>query len=121
MIFLVVGLVLLWSIGAISGRYFDARLKEKKQRLPIVIRVGTSGPAARATCYYACILMDSMRSGCVPKKIKNNYLNNFGKTDYRALARKRDWVMAILFWGSTLGFLVSGIIMCITSAMLGAH
>jgi hypothetical protein len=119
--FLIVYLILFWTIGVISGRYFDAKLISEKQKLPIVIRIATSRSAARATCYYACILMDSMKSKYMPKRMKRNYINNFGKTDYRALARKRDWVMAILFWGSALGFLITATTVCVISAMLGLH
>lgn len=119
--FLVVYLVLFWSIGRISGRYFDDKLKNQKQKLPFVIRVATSRPAARATCYYACILGNSMRSKYIPKKIRHNYLNNFGSIDYRSLARKRDWILAIVFWGCGLGVLISAIIICVISAVQGLH
>ena len=126
MIFLFITLILLWSIGAISGRYFDAKLKERGQDLPIVARIGCSGASARAGCYLLLVLSNGNPfvnygyRGWSASFIRN-YNRNFGDTDYRALARKRDWVTAVLFWGSASIFLISGTVMCITSAILGVH
>lgn len=126
MVFLLIALLLLWSIGAISGRYFDERLREKGKKLPIVPRIGCSGPSARAGCYLLLVLTNGnpfINHECkwYPAFSIRNYQINFGDIDYRAIARKRDWVMAILFWGSALIFLISGTVMCITSAILGVH
>ena len=94
--------------------------------MPIVARIGCSGASARASCYLLLVLTNGnpfINYGYkwYPASLIRNYQTNFGTIDYRSLARKKDWVMAILFWGSALAFLISGTVMCVISVILGVH
>jgi hypothetical protein len=126
LISLILGLLSLWSMGKVSGKYYDACIIKLGQRLPIVIRVGCSGASARAGCYLLLVLLNGNplvrnQSKWYPELFIKSYRINFGDVGYRKLARKRDWVMAILFWGSALCFLLSATMMCVISMILGTN
>jgi hypothetical protein len=126
LIFLLVELLSAGFVGIVSGKYYDEQLKRLGKSLPIVVRVACTKRCARAIAY---LLMVLLRLNLLRDKIKSPFWKkqligfefNFGNIDYRELARKRDWVMAILFWGSAACFVLLGTIMCITSAILGVH
>lgn len=122
LISLILGLLSLWSMGKVSGYYFDERLRKLGQSLPIVARVCCSGASARAGCYLLLVLSNGnpfVNYGYRwwSASFIKNYHRNFGDADYRAMARKRDWVMAVLFWGSVAGFLISLVIICLSSVL----
>jgi hypothetical protein len=121
-ILLPIGLISLWSAGQVSGKYYDDQLKKLNQELPFVIIFGFSDRSARAGCYLLLILTNNnpfIRNNYLwyPLSFIRHYQLTFGDVDYRGLARKRDWVMAIILWGSMLGFLSSAIITCVASAL----
>ena len=125
LIFLPIGLISLWFSGIVSGKYYDAKTKELDKPLLIVPAIGCTDRCARATCYLLYILCNGnplmkIYTKCGRKNYADGYYDYFGRIDYRALARKRDWVMAILFWGSGACFLISGITMCIASVLNGS-
>ena len=120
-----IALISLWFSGMVSGKYYDAKTKELNKPLLFVVAVGCTDRCARATCYLLYILCNGnplmkIYAKCGKKNYADGYYDYFGRIDYRGLARKRDWVMAILFWGFDLMFLISGIIGCIASALSGS-
>jgi hypothetical protein len=125
LIFLPIEMISLWISGMVSGKYYDAKTKEFNKPLLFVVPVGCTDRCARAGCYLLYILCNGsplmkIYAKCGRKNYVDGYYDYFGRIDYRALARKRDWVMAILFWGSGMIFLTSGIIGCIASALNGS-
>ena len=123
--FLLIFWLSLWSAGSISGVYFDNKTRELGKPLLIVFVVGCSDRCARAGCYLLYILCNGnpilkLYFICGRKAYVEDYYECFGRINYRKLARKRDWVMAILLWGSIMICLTSVIILCIASALSGS-
>jgi hypothetical protein len=105
--FLSIFLFSMWIAGMISGGYYDQKLQEHGMAKPIVIPVGCSRKCARAIAYLFLIITNGnpfIRTTWkwYPKSFADNYKKLFGDIDYRRLARKRDWVLAIVLWGSGL-------------------
>ena len=124
LICLPINLISLWSCGIVSGKHFDSKLKELDQNLPLIMIASCSDRSARAICYLFLILSNG--NPFIRKNYRwyyrfiKPYLISFGIINYRALARKRDWMMAILYWGSLVIFIVSLVIGCVTSALSGS-
>jgi hypothetical protein len=125
LIAMMIALISLWFSGMVSGKYYDAKTKELNRPLLFAVAVGFTDRCARAGCYLLYILCNGdplmkIYAKCGRKNYVDGYYDYFGRIDYRALARKRDWVMAILLWGSFSVFLTSIIILCIYSALSGS-
>jgi hypothetical protein len=128
-IFVLSYLISIWISGSITGKYYDNKTKELGWPLLIVPAICCSRRCMRASCYLLYILCNGNPLFRLYIKFGNkawvdNYYNHFGKIDYRALARRRDWVLASILWGSCLAFLVFTLIACLLAAYLrftGVH
>lgn len=113
---LLVILVALWLSGAISGAYFDKKLQDQGLPQLVVFAAGFSSRCVRASIYLLLILLNG--NPCIrhklrwyPKFLVKRYCRVFGATDFRALARKRDWVLAIIIFGGYILLFITIIIM----------
>jgi hypothetical protein len=101
--------ICLCLMGTISGKHFDRKLKENKCSLPWTIASDycVTKLCGRTTMYLFLVLTNSNRWLTSTKsknkyilRLKSNHLLRYHDADYRSFARKRDWVMAIMYWGS---------------------
>jgi hypothetical protein len=113
-------LIILWIIGPVSGTYFDAALTKKHCFLPYFYSPFHSRRCMRGGFYLLLLLTDGnpYKSFCkwwpkLFKAQKNTYID----FNYRAIARKRDWLLAIIYGGALLLFFLSAILMCIFGAL----
>ena len=120
LIFLLIGSVSMCFIGSVTGKYYDAKLKKHGQRLPNIPNMLGTRLCGRARLYLLLILLNNTpRLGKQykwwPKSRIMTFQVIFGDIDYRALARKRDWLMAVLFWYSSVLCMIFFVIMCLAS------
>ena len=116
-VFFLILFVSMCLIGTVTGNYYDKHIKQLKKPLPRLIAVGCTRKSTRASGYLFMILT---RWNFLSDRVNNPFLKNqcigykltFYDIDYRALARKRDWLMAILFFGSGVLFIFFLILMC---------
>lgn len=116
-------LVSIWISGAITGKYYDHITKDMGWPLLIVPGICCSRRCMRANCYLLYILCNGNPLFKLYIKFGNkawvdSYYKYFGNINYRALARKRDWVLAYIMWGSFLAFLASMLMVCVLAAYL---
>jgi hypothetical protein len=114
--FLLSYFVAIWCSGKISGKYYDDKTKELGYPLLIVPRVCCTRRCMRASCYLLYVLCGcnpllSLYARCGRQAWVEGYYKYFGKINYRIYARKRDWVMAFILWGSFIMFIIAIIIM----------
>ena len=108
-------------IVRISGNYFDKEFHKLGVEPPFIVGVFRSEKQVRASLYMFFILFNL--SAFINKHFSEKRLAKMGKRrlsilDYRALARKRDWVMAYFFCGAQFSFVIGLVPLCIVSRML---
>jgi hypothetical protein len=113
-------MIVLWIIGPISGAYFDAALTKKHISFPYVYSPFHSRRCMRGSIYFLLMITNGNlhKTFCKwwPKVIKPQK-NTFMDFNYRAIARKRDWLLAIIFWSAMLISFISTIAGCILGAL----
>ena len=113
-------LISVWSSGKISGVYYDKILDNKGLTKLIIFAPGFSERCMRASIYLLFILINgnpfvTHHYKWYPKNLVKRYYDTFGNINFRAHARKQDWILAIIMWGSALVFILTLILICIFS------
>lgn len=109
-------------LGPVSGKYFDAQFKKKHHPVPYVFAVGFSRRCHRAKMYTFFLLCNGNpfinHTNWFSKERIQRYNDIWGVVNYRKLARKRDWVLAILHHTAFLMGLISIFLVIILGALM---